>query len=275
MSRQTLPFFNQSFRRFASGSAGFGIVAASLVAAIALTGCSTMPSWQESKIVPIEGEEAAGPISVRVDNVAGDVRVRTSRDITRPVVNVRPRATGDIGRSDPESLVTMSAHSSTSQGLVLQIVAVAEPGYENLVAADIDVWVPALVDIQVRTSAGRVQAVGATGAVDIEVGTSSTPGGSIDVRAADELVESVRLITTDGNIHLAMPPGSTGAIELTSLDGNAEVRAASSPVSRVTASKGRWSGIIAQGRNAIQATTNEGNVRVIVMPDPVSYMPSK
>lgn len=234
-----------------------------------------MPTWQDAKVVPIDGDEAAGPTSVRVDNVGGDVRVRASSDVQRPVVNVRARATGDIGGRDPESIVQLSAYSSTSQGLVLQVVAVAEPGYETKVAADIDIWVPALVDIQVRTSAGKVVAIGPSGAIDIEVGSASTPGGNIDVRASDELVETARLMTTDGNIHLAIPPGSTGIVDLRAIEGSADVRASSSPVSRVKASEGRWSGTIAQGKNAISAISNMGHVQIVVMKHPTSHAPSK
>lgn len=239
---------------------------------LATTGCTAYRSAQD---VPVESSElAAGPISVRVQNFAGDVRIVSSSDVDRPRVAIRTRETQDIG-PEPSEVIEVTASASTRVGLVLDVVVVAPAQYVDKVAADLEIVVPALVNTEVRTTAGRVDVVGGTGSATISVGGERGGGGSIVVRARDALQEDMTLATTEGDVTLVVPPGSGGELDLSSLAGRSDVRAGSTPARNVRTSAGRWTGTLGNGRNTVSMRSGKGDLAMIVIPDAEKYSPPR
>ena len=243
--------------------AAIGIVCAAF-AALA-SGCSTT-ARVESYTLPVD--PATTLLAVDVENVRGSVEVRTTAKDDAAHITAHLDATYKHGGPDAEAVhadtrLDVTVEQAEGRGVVR--VRAANPEASSRHAIHLLIEVPRCDGVRIVNRGGTVEVVGARGSAEI-----TNYAGAIEVRSNHPVTEDIRLLNTDGPIFLQMATGSTGAIDLATLDGESVLRDFSGNADELIASREALVTTLGDARNTILARTNDGDVRVWVMENPES-----
>ncbi len=219
----------------------------------------------ESFLVP-----AAGVLNVDVDNFAGNVVLHASGDGATASIDVVRRGTHGLGRQgeSEESLkqlaVTYGVEERNGRAtlVVKSTTTHVEPWFQ---AVDIDIAVPRLGVVIVRTSRGHVMVTNFEDGVDIE----TTHG---DVRVATNAVidSPSTILNKEGSIDWRVPPRSIGAFQMEAVNGQAQVRVRDGiwlATDRRNDNDSSY-GVLNKGTNLVILRTVDGDIRMYVGANP-------
>lgn len=219
----------------------------------------------ESFLVP-----AAGVINVEVDNFAGNVVMHAVGDGATASIDVVRRATHGLGRhsESEESLKQLAvAYGVEERGGRATLVVKAttthvEPWFQ---AVDIDIAVPRLGVVIVRTSRGHVMVTNFEDGVDIE-----TSHG--DVRAATNaaILSPSTILNREGSIDWRVAPKSAGSFQMEAVNGQAQIRVRDGvwlATDRRNDSNSNY-GVLNRGTNLVILRTVDGDIRMYVGESP-------
>ncbi len=214
------------------------------------------------------------PAFVEVSNWNGGVQIVASDRITEPEVRAQTRALTRVkGRNTDalRKLGTVRAVSSEDGGKRLLKVTGGIEGNDPTVALDLQIRMPRAAGIRVINSGGEVEVVGAGGPVFVENGTPGRPGGDIQFRSGIPITEAVTLTTTEGKVLYQIGPGSTGDLDLQTVQGTPEVESTAGTIDGIRFTALRWRGTLEKGANPVRIRSDKGDIRVLVMKDAGTY----
>lgn len=222
---------------------------------------------QRSKSVDIP---MSGVMDVEIDNFAGDVVIYSTGKSESGTMDLVRRATSEMGpRSELEdSLSDISlTYEVVDRGerKALIISATTKNSKPWFQAIDIDIAVPRLGVVIVRTNRGHVMATDFEDGVDIE-----TTQGDVRVATNNPIRLPSTILNKEGSIDWRVPPRSAGSYQLEAINGDVQVRVR----------KGSWLatdkrndnnsnyGVLNKGTNLVVLRTVEGDVQVYVGDNP-------
>lgn len=238
-----------------------------LFALAGLVGCGASRSNRAEVPVPPETRLLA----LDVKNIRGSVEVRVNRHLTSAMIE----STAGISKRDDYSpkgdraivdalSVSANLESSGEQG-VLKVVSTSQRPEAEDQRVDLLITLPRCDGVNIDNRGGLVMVVGASGAHTI-----TNREGPVEVRTNSPLIDPVTLTTTNGNIFYQVPEGSSGAFDLATLKGECAFRnEVTAEQKDVYYTRERLSTVLNDGENAVVARTNDGDVRVWVIKDPV------
>jgi DUF4097 and DUF4098 domain-containing protein YvlB len=172
---------------------------------------------------------------------------------------------------DPTGEYFTAVHSNDGELSTLTIspTDLTVEGYRPPV--DLTVYIPQCDGLEIRNAGGKVIIVGVTGVINVESGTNIREGGQIEIRTDLAEMETIHATTNNGHVTLITAPDSAGTIELIAPRGKASFNSRYGIVNQSMPSKGHWSGIWNNGTNEIRLNTEDGDVLVMVVENPVMY----
>ncbi|MBC7834490.1 MAG: hypothetical protein H7Y88_05240 [Phycisphaerales bacterium] len=214
------------------------------------------PPWAAGTVVVIEG---GGDVVVWVDPAASEVTYSGR-------VGPRGSERGDL-------LATASAEWRALGGGTQAMVIAARPEQSwDAARVTLNVTVPSGAELNITNQGGVVEVNGADGPLTVVNGPAGGEDGSIYVRTADAMAHEVSLTTTRGNVNYQVRTNITGSFDLRAPNGSAIV---SAPLTRMTGGgspDGKAAAMVAnQGTNRVVLRSDDGNVLLRVMSDPMSY----
>ncbi len=246
------------------------ILGGGLAAALmGLGGCAALNPWgavlseDEPVSFPI-----TSPVAVDVDSFNGDVIVTADPRLTVARIILRREATHGFGRKKEAkaSLAQIDYSVSTAPRGMGQILEVrtwtthAEPHFQR---AHLEIRVPAVNGITVRTHNGSVHAIDIEGTVDIE-----TSGGDVRVMSNLPLRQSVTVRNLGGDIDYRVRAESTAALDCQAIGGEVDYRVRYGRLIVHNVARDSLAATLNDGRNPVRLYTEEGDVRVAVVADP-------
>lgn len=183
----------------------------------------------------------------------------------------------EAGGEEPYALTTIDARVERSPNApgsgVLRVRSSTEHSEFHDHHVRLVIRAPRIDGLRIVNRNGYIEVVNAGGAIDIENHT-----GGIQFRSSKPMVDPVRVLTTDTNIWYQVPAGSTGEIEIETLEGRAIYKddLSGSEGTYTTRSQDGTRGTmirteLGEGTNPVTLRTNRGDVRLLVMEDPVGY----
>ena len=265
---------------------GFIAVIASIAGGMAFaSGCTAHPrpglaygavrAWNKTVGGEVQRNKSveipmSGVMDVEIDNFAGDVVIHSTGKSEGGTMDLVRRAASEMGqRSELEdslsdiSLTYEVVDRGDRKALVIHATTKnAKPWFQ---AIDIDIAVPRLGVVIVRTNRGHVMATDFEDGVDIE-----TTKGDVRVATNTPIRLPSTVLNKEGSIDWRVPPRSAGAYQLEAINGEVQVRVR----------KGSWLatdkrndnnsnfGILNKGSNLVVLRTVEGDVQVFVGDNP-------
>jgi len=249
---------------------------------VLLMGCT---SGAKKAMVPIEGPRL-GPeygTRVEVENWRGPVTVVANRRAAGATVRAWTRKDKEAAReagvpapktAELRGLVSVKAVSGFEGGKpVLRVTSRPTDRPTPGAYTQLEVEVPAVQGITVRTAGGDVFVDGVSGPVTVENGTGPRDGGDVQVRTGAAMTDPVSLSTTGGHVLYQVGPGSTGRFDLLSEKGVAEFTSLLGSVNGVRYERDRWRGVLDGGENAVVLHSARGDVVARVMQNAGTYGP--
>ncbi len=224
-------------------------------------------------------EVKVGPVvDVEIDLFAGDVVIEAAdEDQEYAELTVTRKAVHGIGRNaDAENSISemrqdLSVTQRSPERTLMKITGVtghAEPWYQRI---DVDLKVPRLGSVTVRTTRGHVWIYGSRDRLDVE-----GSGGDVRIITDFRFSSDCKVINDDGDIDLRLPEGSCGVFDLATVRGTTKTAIA----------KGEWrdlpgtavdhdsvSAVLNNGRNRILLRTVDGDIRLSVDHHPYEVGP--
>lgn len=246
---------------------------------LALLALGLLVGCQRSAVVkvPVEGlkiprEYAA---AIEVNNWRGNVQVIASDRFREVEVRARARALNKTAPRESAALRktveirAVSVEESGKRILRVSGKAAAEPAAP--VAIDLQIRIPRAHGVQVVNSDGEVELVGVGGALSVENGSPGRPGGNIQVRTGVPITSPVHLMTVEGKVLYQIGPGSTGDLDLQTIEGMPLVEAKVGNISGTNYQAMRWRGSLDGGKNPIQIRSDKGDVHVLVIENAATH----
>lgn len=219
-----------------------------------------------------------GPIDVVVDSFAGDVTVHANPNIEVTTVQViRVSQHGYLRGTEPRQAleyVDWIANLTPGPGPVETLrVDVNFIGPEPwFIRAHLRIETPSLDRVTVRTTNGDVSIRNNTGPLDIQ-----TNMGDVTIASSHPLVDASTVLVVEGNVDYRVSGKSSGLFDVEVIDGDIEL----------WVPEGRWRYLsrapqedtinarLNDGDNPILLRASEGDIRIAVVPDPMSYGPMR
>lgn len=244
---------------------------------LAMIGCQ---SSNRLYTVPIDGPELAGatPAAVDVTNWQGSVLVVVEPEIKHATVQARVELKKGLDHAHQQAAleaIHIAATTSQEGGRSVLRVLAENAGQEQLAnKAHVKITMPACEGVQVHNAGGPVRLVDVGGAITVENGADGSNGGWIELLSGSPITGPVTLTTADGSIHFQTPPGTTGRFDLGSPDGPVQFKCEAGEVHDVVASHTHWQGVLNGGENRVTLRTARGRVRVMIIKNAGTYVPS-
>lgn len=246
-------------------------VAASVVAAAALSGChvtiaDNTYTWDAplTKPVAVDIENVRGNVTVRGDGTTDQIIVNVDQWI--PLENTRTSQV-DAGGDNLWEEEDLSVELIDQEGGAVLVIRSGRASDIEGARLDLEIIMPSLDGALIRNAEGHVVLVDVDGAVRVH-----NQMGPIDVRTSHPIADEVTLTTTGGNIYLQCPPGSSAEVDMMTLDGAVSFRDKIDESSGThSASTSSVSGFMGTGGNEMICRTDEGNIYVWMMEDPLAY----
>ncbi|MCA9291978.1 MAG: hypothetical protein KDA25_12670 [Phycisphaerales bacterium] len=236
-------------------------------------GCSTARQYRHLDDPPlvIRGVTATVPIAVDVRNFAGDVIIVVDEQATDVTVRVRREARhGSLRTEEAEAALALIHHSSemvrNDRGPVLRVrVASSSPEW-YFQRAHLQITAPAVSDVHVETTRGRVYATDLRGEVFI-----TTTEGDVRVMSNFPLRQPVTVLNRDGDIDYRVRGNSGGRFECEAVGGTISPRM---KLGRFVFQPGSRQdlliGTLNDGENVVQLKTVDANIRIAVVEQPTA-----
>jgi hypothetical protein len=132
------------------------------------------------------------------------------------------------------------------------------------VYVDLEVRMPSVRGVHIRSSGGPIVLHNVSGPMSITNGLQGGPGGNVIVRTNEPLTDPIWIDTPAGNIDLFMPPESRGVFALRSDDGTADFYALRGKLDGVRPTPQTWNGTLNDGTNEVVLRSGRGRVRGMV-----------
>lgn len=208
-------------------------------------------------------------IAVDVENFRGQVIVDARSNVEQ--VSVEQRVFIDDADSERKSVVlenvTLNATlEDAGNGNGILRVRGTSSLLERDHSSKIRVHVPRCDGVTVSNTGGYVELIDVGGTMFV-----SNEGGGVDIRTSKRVSEDITVLNVDGDVFLQFPRGSEGWIELESFDGRNVVKDSSGSISSIHDNERITTGRLGEGDNLIQARTNNGYLRLLVMEEPLAY----
>ena len=214
--------------------------------------------------------EVSGPVAVDIVTFAGDVEVISTEDGGEtPYVIINPQSLHALHRFETAA--------ASLEDISWDIEVVKEGGRDvvrirvstlypepELQRVHVTVGLPEIDGTRVKTRLGSVELYEISGPIDVE-----STKGDVEIVTMKPLHGPISAVTTDADIQLRMPPGSSGRLDCYSGDGRI---ISSVPDARLRV-QGRSNdlvldAILNDGTEPIVLRTNDGTIRVIVRKNP-------
>ncbi len=235
-----------------------------LLATAALGGCGT-PSRMADPIAL----SAAGPVAVHVVSFNGDVTVIADPNLPWATIRMKRQATHGFRRhADAKESLAGIQYSARivagERGPVLEVrtwTSDKEPWFQR---AHLDIRLPTVDGLTVRTSNGTVEALNIRGAVDIR-----NTGGDVQVMTNLPMVRPVTIDTSFGDLDYRVRLGSTALFECHAANGSVDGRIRHG---RLIIHNGTndetFLATLNDGTNPVRLTTVNGDIRIAVVKVP-------
>jgi hypothetical protein len=239
-----------------------------IVIAVLAGGCTPKLSIKE----PTQLLDVAGPVAVDVRTFGGDVTVHADRSLTQAAVTVTRISThgfmrGDEAEAAIESIGYSVELTSGDIGQVLQVRATTSHPEPHFQEAKVEIFLPEVVGMTVRTGTGEIEAIDIAGPIDIE-----TTSGNVVIATTRPLIDPIRIVTSYGDVDLRMRGESAGAIDIDTSNGTVfyRVRYGQSVILPGTDQDTIFASFN-EGANPVHVRTDDGDIRFIVVDDPLTY----
>lgn len=246
------------------------------LSALLLGGCSGTQAHSYSLTMP----EGLVRLAVDVENYRGHVEVIADDDARSVTVDGWIWLGAEAikaGGEEPYTLTSVEARIERSPDApnsgVLRVRTSSEHSEFHDHHVRLVIRAPRVDGLRIVNRGGYVEVVEARGAVEIE-----NASGGIQFRSSSPMVDPVQVLATDTNIWYQVPAGSTGEVVLETLEGRAVYKntLTDSDQTYTTMSQDGADGsvirtVLANGTNPVNIRTNRGDIRLLVMEDPVGY----
>jgi len=217
-----------------------------------------------------------GPVSVDIDSFAGSVSVRANPNLSETLVSVERASHRGWFKYETagEELARIEYQVDLERDLSGgEVVAVRTDHVGPMSAfgrANIRIETPELESVRVRTTRGDVQVLDHRGEIDLR-----TSHGDVRVATPWPARDAVSILNQDGDVQYRIRGESTGRFDLETVNGIVHQRC----------KFGTWRGIgpdnradrieavLNNGDNPVVIRTSEGDIEVVVVPDPVGLGP--
>jgi len=208
----------------------------------------------------VDVENPYGGVRIEVTDRVDEVRI-TERLLTAPFASDATRA---AMKQKIELIAERIENAPGFETLRVRVVALEPMKMEE--GIDIVIRLRRCSGVRVRNSAGDVQLVGVDGAMQVE-----TDGGDIEVRRDEPVRAPVALIATSGDVWLQTPGGDQGRVELVSDSGEAIFTSVKEPLHDMSSTGSHVRGVLGQGTNPITLRSDGGDVRYMIIDNPMTY----
>jgi len=241
-----------------------------------LGGCSSTQSHSFTLSMP----QGVQRMAVDVENYRGHVEViadERARNITVDGWIWLSAEAVEAGGDEPHAMTTINAAIERSPDApgsgILRVRSSTDHSEFHDHHVRLVIRAPRVDGLRIVNRDGYVEVVNAAGAVEIE-----NYSGGIQFRSSKPMTDPVQILATDTNIWYQVPDGSMGEIEIETLDGRAIYKdnLSGSENTYSTRSQDGTKGTtirsrLAGGSNPVTIRTNRGDIRLLVMEDPVGY----
>jgi hypothetical protein len=254
----------------------FALAAMVGVAATALgvfAGCAARGQGRFARSETIAGGTLTQTTLAAVDIVNPNGTVHVIVDPDEPAARWEVNLTAD-GSVPPATLDSLRATGVQGQVVVEggRTVVKIRPTQELLdtpgVYVDLEVRMPSVRGVHIRSSGGPIVLSNVSGPMSITNGLQGGPGGNVIVRTNEPLTDPIWIDTPAGNIDLFMPPQSRGVFALRSDDGTADFYAVRGKLDGVRPTRQTWNGTLNDGTNEVVLRSGRGRVRGMVDANP-------
>lgn|GEM_PF-542197 len=213
---------------------------------------------------------ADGVLNVEVDNFAGHVVVYRDANATTGSIKAIRRGTHGLGHvnesqhSLEEISVTYDLESrGDRQAIVVHTTTThSQPWFQSV---DLEIIVPRLGLVIVRTKQGSVKVTDFEDGVDIE-----SASGNVRAATNSPITAPSTILNKDGSINWRVPPNSAGSYQMEAVNGEVRRRVRSGKWVSTDSRNDHDSSyaILNNGTNLVILRTVEGDIRVFVGKDP-------
>ncbi len=229
-----------------------------------LGGCGT-PSFMGEPILLA----TQGPVAVDVVSFGGDVTVTADPRLPWATIEVRRKATHGFRRNreaeDSLPNIRYSARIVAGEhGPVLQVRTWStdqEPWFQR---AHVEINLPRVRGLTVRTTNGTIEALNVGGEIDIECSN-----GDVLVMTNVRMLRAVTIRTDHGDIDYRVPYGSTAEFTCHSVGGSVDGRIREGRyVVHTGTDHATLVATLNEGTNPVKLTTSAGDIRIAVVERP-------
>jgi hypothetical protein len=213
--------------------------------------------------------EVSHPIAVDVNSFHGDVMIRADPKLEKATVTIVREAHHGSGRTDEakQSLAEITATAEIVPGELGQLLQVraltnhAEPHFQR---AHVYIEAPEIEGVKVRTSTGKVYAVGVRGEIDIE-----TSEDDVRVLTNLALTQPITILNRNADIDVRTRGESTANIDAQTVNGQVMhiVRYGTLTIGPQTSSDA-LKAVLNAGTNPVVLRTVKGDIRFAVVHNP-------
>lgn len=230
--------------------------------------------------VPISGPELVDGSRPMIDvsNWNGSVRILAKENYDKASVTAKlyRASRKDVSRSGLSDATTVTAESLVENGRpVLRIRSSTTLPNPDRARARLIICVPDCDGVKVRNAGGIVELRHVAGAIDVQNGVGSGPGGRIELWTAKPMTEPVTLTTNGGIVLYQIAPRSTGRFDMTAVNGQAAMEAYGGDVRAQTTTYDRFVGTLNGGENPVTLTSRNGSVWARVIENAGEYKPPR
>lgn len=232
-----------------------------------LGGCNAFSDSCE--VVLHEPQDPTALVAFDIENFRGSVELRVDPSIRD--IEVAGHAHGAWFEDDPEAkdeamrVIALETDLEEEQGRSIMHVRTSSLRDNEDHRVALVIRTPRADGVRVNNFGGLVELVGTDGSIYIE-----NHDGNVEVRTNRPLTQDATVLVTDGTVYFQIPPGSTGAFDLKSLEGIARFKNRVADATSTYSTRSSIQTILEEPTNTITLRTNRGDLRVMVMDDPES-----
>ncbi len=232
-----------------------------------LTGCASATA--EGRF-DVPGASAYRLLAVDIENYRGSVEVRVDPRLSEAQVEAFVYGAAFTGDDQTDEAVARAVDldsyiDETAPGIGTLRVRTTTADADPLHAVALRVYVPRCDGARVVNRGGLVELVGTSGPVDID-----NHSGDVEFRTNRPFTDDASVLVVDGTVYFQIPPGSTGFVDLETLEGKAIIKNRDGDALNTYTTQEIIQTRLGEGDNAITMRTNFGDLRLWVMDDPES-----
>lgn len=208
-------------------------------------------------------------VAFSIENFRGDVEIRVMPKAQRVTIDaeVEVDESWDTEQQEKELArvaVLPEMQDQDGRTVVKVVTTTTRPDLTDH-RVNLKIITPRCEGLEVTSRDGTILAVNTQGATRI-----ANRGGAIEFRTSKAMTDPVTLTTVDGNIYYQVPPGSSAAFDLETLKGEVTVADRTTGIEQAYSTPKTYNASLNEGDNPVLARTNEGDIFVWVIKDPVA-----